>query len=82
MGKREPREPWRKNAAGVKDGADCYRTIDGVRWGWWAEDADRLRSAGARVRRAPDGQGAFVHPDDDAKAQAALATEREQGQQS
>ena len=31
---------WSRNASGVKDGADCYRTIGGVRWSWYAEDAE------------------------------------------
>jgi hypothetical protein len=65
-------EPWTKNAAGVKDGADCYRTIGGVRWNWYGEDASRFKGAGIRHRKAPDGQGTFVHPDDDAKAEAML----------
>ena len=65
-------EPWAKNAAGVKDGCECYRTIKGVRWSWYAEDASMLKAAGVRCRTAPDGQGAFVHPEDDAKAFAAV----------
>lgn len=56
---------WTKNAAGVKDGADCYRNIGGIRWSWFSEDADWLRQhvPGIKCRRMPDGQGAFVHPD-------------------
>lgn len=65
-------EQWSRNASGVKDGADCYRTIKGVRWHWYAEDADVFKAAGVRHRRAPDGVGAFVHPDDDAKASSAV----------
>lgn len=68
-------EVWTKNAAGVKDGADCYRTINGRRWEWWGEDSDVFKAAGVRHRTAPDGQGTFVHPDDEAKAHAALATQ-------
>ena len=71
---------WRKNAAGVKDGADCYRTIDGVRWPWWAEDAAIFKAVSVRHRRAPDGQGTFIHPDDDDRAQAALAQHRSAGE--
>ncbi len=55
-----------------KDGASCYRTIGGVRWNWYAEDAGLFRKAGVRRRRAPDGIGTFVHPDDDRKAEAAV----------
>jgi hypothetical protein len=62
---------WTRNAAGVKDGADCYRTIGGVRWLWWSEDAAVFKAAGVRHRKAPDGQGTFIHPDDDEKAWAA-----------
>ncbi len=62
---------WTKNPAGVKDGAECYRTIGGVRWAWYAEDADVFKVAGVRHRKAPGGQGTFIHPDDDAKASAA-----------
>lgn len=61
---------WTRNAAGVKDGAECYRTIGGVRWNWYAEDAARFKGKGVRHRRAPDGQGTFIHPDDDDKAAA------------
>jgi len=64
-------EPWRRNAAGVKDGASCYRTIGGLRWEWYSEDSRLFKAAGVRHRTAPDGQGTFVHPDDDAKAQTA-----------
>lgn len=64
---------WVKNSFGVKDGAACYRTIDGVRWLWWVEDADVFKGAGVRHRKAPDGQGTFIHPDDHAKADAAIA---------
>jgi len=65
---------WAKNAAGVKDGAACYRTINGARWEWFAEDADQVRSAGAfRCRKAPGG-GCFVHPDDADRAIAALSS--------
>lgn len=63
---------YTKNAAGVKDGADCYRTIKGVRWNWYSEDSSIFKAAGVRHRRMPDGQGTFVHPDDDAKASAAV----------
>jgi hypothetical protein len=63
---------WTRNASGVKDGADCYRTIGGVRWTWWAEDADLFRAAGCRVRKAPD-EGCFIHPADTDKAFAALS---------
>ena len=56
----------------MKDGADCYRTIAGVRWNWYAEDAVRFKGTGIRHRRAPDGQGTFIHPEDDAKAEALL----------
>lgn len=65
-------EPYARNAAGVKDGADCYRTINGVRWRWYGEDVSVFKKAGVRHRKAPDGQGTFIHPDDDAKAEAAL----------
>lgn len=63
---------YTRNAHGVKDGADCYRTIKGVRWSWYAEDASVFKAAGVRHRKGPDGEGAFVHPDDDAKASAAV----------
>lgn len=63
---------WKRNAAGVKDGAECYRTISGVRWSWYAEDSNIFKTAGVRHRRAPDGQGTFVHPDDDDKASKAV----------
>lgn len=59
---------WRKNAAGFKDGAQCYRTIGGVRWSWWAEDASVFKRAGIRHRRASGGDGTFIHPDDSEKA--------------
>lgn len=65
-------EAWSRNASGVKDGADCYRTINGVRWNWYAEDSDVFKAAGVRHRTAPGGEGTFVHPDDDAKASAAV----------
>ncbi len=64
-------EPWVKNSFGVKDGADCYRTIGGRRWLWWAEDAIVFKAAGVRHRAAPGGEGTFVHPDDDELAQIA-----------
>ena len=63
---------WSRNASGVKDGADCYRTIGGVRWSWYAEDAEVFKKAGVRHRKGSGGEGAFVHPDDDAKASAAV----------
>ena len=63
---------WVKNSFGVKDGADCYRTIAGVRWSWWPEDSSVFKAANIRHRRAPGGEGTFVHPDDDAAAQAAV----------
>jgi len=58
---------WSRNAAGVKAGADCYRTIGGVRWGWYAEDAAIFKAAGVRHRTALGG-GTFVHPNDDEAA--------------
>lgn len=64
---------YTKNAAGVKDGADCYRTIGGVRWLWWSEDPAVFKAGGVRHRSAPGGEGTFVHPDDDALAQSAVA---------
>lgn len=69
-------DPWRKNAAGVKDGCECYRTINGVRWAWWAEDALVFKKAGVRHRTAPGGQGTFVHPDDDERALQAVDATR------
>lgn len=63
---------WTRNVHGVKDGAECYRTIAGVRWSWYAEDSSVFKAAGVRHRRAPGGQGTFVHPDDDQKASAAV----------
>jgi len=65
-------DSWQKNASGVKDGAACYRTIGGVRWHWYAEDADIFKRAGVRHRKGPGGEGTFVHPDDDAKASEAV----------
>ena len=64
---------YTKNAAGVKDGADCYRTIGGVRWLWWSEDPAVFKAGGVRHRTAPGGEGTFVHPDDDALAQTATS---------
>jgi hypothetical protein len=63
---------WQRNAAGVKDGASCYRTIGGVRWSWYAEDAETFKGKGIRHRRGPDGEGAFIHPDDEDKAAAVI----------
>jgi len=57
-----------RNAAGVKDGCDCYRTIGGVRWAWYPEDAALFKGSGIRHRKAPDGQGTFIHPADDEAA--------------
>lgn len=65
-------DPWIKNAAGVKDGAECYRTIGGVRWQWFAEDVGIFKAAGLRHRKGPDGEGAFIHPDDFEGAFAAV----------
>lgn len=59
---------WTRNAAGVKDGASCYRTIGGVRWTWYAEDASMFKDKGIRHRKGPDGEGTFIHPDDEEKA--------------
>jgi len=59
-----------RNEAGVKDGADCYRNIAGVRWPWCGEPAPMFKAAGARYRATPDGQGTFVHPEDIEKASA------------
>ncbi|PZR93553.1 MAG: hypothetical protein DI537_10580 [Stutzerimonas stutzeri] len=57
-------EPWRKNAAGVKSGADMYRNINGVRWEWLsAGNIDQLRAAGIRCRRSRG--EIFVHPEDE-----------------
>jgi hypothetical protein len=64
---------WSKNSFGVKDGADCYRTIGGVRWLWYSEDAAFFKGIGIRHRKAPDGQGTFVHPDDDAAVERLIA---------
>ena len=59
--------PWKKNAAGVKDGAEMYRTINGVRWAWWsAGNIDQLRAAGLRCRRSAG--EIFVHPEDEKRA--------------
>ena len=63
---------WSRNRYGVKDGAECYRTIKGVRWEWRAGDISLYRNAGVRCRKTPDGQGFFVHPDDDEKAENIL----------
>lgn len=62
---------WSKNAAGVKDGAQCYRTINGLCWEWYSEDPIRFKRAGIRHRKSPGG-GSFVHPDDNGKAMALL----------
>lgn len=60
-------DPWTKNGSGVKDGCDCYRTINGIRWHWWpAPNVDQLRAAGLRVRRY--GREVFVHPEDEERA--------------
>lgn len=60
-------ERWAKNASGVKDGANMYRTIKGVRWGWWPTgNIEPLRAAGIRCRKS--GGEVFVHPDDDKRA--------------
>lgn len=64
---------WSKNRYGVKDGAACYRTIGGLRWVWWPQDVGLFKKAGVRHRKGPDGDGAFVHPDDDAKAPLAAS---------
>ena len=54
---------WVRNSAGVKDGADCYRTIKGVRWFWWPDgNVKYLRSHGIRMRQM-SGE-VFMHPDD------------------
>lgn len=68
----ENREAWQRNSFGVKDGADCYRTIGGVRWQWFAEDVPLFKAAGIRHRKGPGGAGTFVHPDDNDKAFAAI----------
>lgn len=70
-------EPWVKNSAGMKDGAECYRIIGDVRWEWWSEPAHFFKGRGVRHRRAPDGQGTFIHPDDTAAADAAIAARKE-----
>lgn len=67
------REPYRRNSAGVKDGAACYRTIAGRHWEWWAEDAAIFKAAGVRHRTAPGGAGTFIPPDDTDAAHRALA---------
>jgi len=64
---------WTRNRHGVKDGAECYRTINGARWEWWPENIELFRTAGCRCRKMPDGQGCFVHPDDTDKAFAAVS---------
>lgn len=68
----DPDRGWVKNAAGVKDEAECYRTIAGVRWQWFAEDVGIFKAAGLRHRKGPDGEGAFIHPDDFERAFAAI----------
>jgi hypothetical protein len=70
---------WKKNPAGVKDGAQCYRTIAGIRWEWYGEDPICFKGAGIRYRTSPGG-GMFIHPGDHEKAMAFLA--RAQGQAS
>lgn len=64
-------EGWRKNHAGVKNGSDCYRTIDGVRWFWEPTPPASLKGTGIRHRAAPEGNS-FVHPDDIDKLDAHL----------
>jgi hypothetical protein len=60
-------EGWTRNAHGVKDGANMYRTIKGVRWEWWsAGNIDALRTAGLRCRKS--GGEIFIHPDDEERA--------------
>jgi hypothetical protein len=66
-------EKWTRNSFGVKDGAGCYRTIAGVRWLWWSEDAAIFKNAGVRHRAAPYGQGTFIHPKDHDRAHQAIA---------
>lgn len=65
------REGWQKNLAGVKNGSDCYRTIDGVRWFWEPTPPALLKGTGIRHRAAPEGSS-FVHPDDIDKLDAHL----------
>ena len=68
---------WRKNLAGVKDGTECYRTIGGVKWSWYAEDAAIFKGTGIRHRKAPGGQGTFIHPNDDEAASTIVGYEHE-----
>lgn len=63
---------WVRNSHGVKDGAECYRTINGVRWEWEPYSIAVLRKAGLRCRKMPDDQGCFVHPDDAGKVEDAV----------
>jgi hypothetical protein len=63
---------YTRNPAGVKDGAECYRTIGGVRWLWWSEPAAWFKRSGVRHRSPRDGQGVFIHPEDDAAAEAVI----------
>lgn len=65
-------DSYQRNRHGVKDGSECYRTIGGVRWAWYGEDAAIFKGHGIRHRKAPDGAGTFIHPDDDAKAETLL----------
>lgn len=63
-----------RNRQGVKDSADCWRTINGEPYVAWlrcpsAERIQAYRDAGLRVRRF--GEELFVH-DDDKKACGAV----------
>jgi hypothetical protein len=65
-----------RNPFGVKDSADCWRTINGVRWPQWrCEPSDTIiaayRAAGVRCRKIKHKDGAtdlMIHPDDRDKA--------------
>lgn len=53
-----------RNAHGVKESANCYRTIDGARYDCWiscpsAARVTAYRAAGIRCRR--QGEELFVH---------------------
>ncbi|MDE4914798.1 hypothetical protein [Methylobacterium sp. 092160098-2] len=65
-----------RNHHGVKNSAECWRTVEGVRWPQWrcepsATIIAAYRAKGIRFRKVRHKDGAtdlFVHPEDHAVA--------------